>query len=167
MKLLAISSLVILFFSYGSCIKGGKCEQAPTLNLSAIQVSFKEKITGKYLYAEVNPIYNIDSIKIYDENNQGLIILKQLKLIPNTSSRYWDVNFGNIFTPQTDAFDTDICRNFIVKYNYNETDTIKACFKAKKTSCGSVFEYLNVYYKNDLVGSITNETFINLIVSKP
>ena len=145
MKLLTITSLVILLFSYSSCIKGGRCEEAPNLNNSSIQVILKDKTTGKYLYAEVNPIYNIDSIKIYDENNNELILLKNLNNIPNSPSRYWEVNFGNIYNPQTDAnaFNTEVCRNFIVKYTHNQVDTIKTCFKAKNTRCFPIFEYLN------------------------
>jgi hypothetical protein len=165
---LTCASFFIIVFSNSSCRKNGKCDNAPNVNQSEVVVAFKNKSTGKYLYAEVNPLYNKDSLKIYDENNNRLVILSDLDLIPNTSSRYWGISFGNIFNPQTDAnsFNIELCRNFIVKYTYNETDTIKVCFKSKKTECGSVFEILKVYYKGQLIGMETNTTGMDVTVIK-
>ncbi len=160
--------IFITFFSFGSCRKGGKCEQALNVNQSEIVVAFKDKNSGNYLYAEVNPSYNKDSIRVYDENNNNLVLLFALNQIPNTNSRYSDISFGNIYNPQTDAnsFNSELCKNFIVKYKYNETDTIKACFKSMKTECGSVFETLKVFYKGMLVGSVSSKTGINVIINK-
>lgn len=170
MKLILAASLIMVLFYSASCVKGGKCEQAPSIYVSSIQASFKDKGTGKYLYAEVNPTYDIDSIKIYDQTNQSLILLKRQELIPNTAgSVYWSVNFGNIYNSQTDAnaFNVEVCRNFIVKYTYNDSDTIKACFKIKNTKCNPIFQYLNVYYRGDLVGSVTDDTGIIVTINKP
>jgi len=160
--------IIITLFSFGSCRKGGRCEQAPNVNQSEIVVAFKDKTTGRYLYAEVSPLYNKDSLKVFDENGNSLILLYALNQIPNTSSRYWDISFGNIYNSQTDgnSFNSELCKNFIVKYKYNETDTIKACFKSKKTECGSVFETLKVFHKGLLVGSVSSKTGINIIINK-
>lgn len=160
--------IIITLFSFGSCRKVGKCEQAPNVNQSEIVAAFKDKNTGNYLYAEVNPLYNKDSLRVYDENNNNLILLFALNQIPNTSSRYWDISFGNIFNAQTDqnSFNSEICKNFIVKYKYNETDTIKACFKSMNTECGSVFQTLKVFYKSLLVGSVSSKTGINVTINK-
>lgn len=52
------------------------------------------------------------------------------------------ISFGGIYNPQTDAssFNRELYKNFIVKYAYHEpADTVKACFQARKTKCGSVF----------------------------
>ena len=163
-----LAVIIITLFSFSSCRKGGKCEQAPNVNQSEIVVAYKDKQSGKYLYTEVNPLYNKDSLKVYDENNNNLVLLFVLNTIPNTSSRYWEISFGNIFNSQTDAssFNSEICKNFIVKYKYNETDTVKACFKSKRTECGSVFETLKVYHKSVLIGSTSNTTGINVTINK-
>ncbi len=169
-KVIVISFFVLVTFSFQSCVKGGKCEEVPDLSNSGIQVDFKDNATGKYLYTTTAAtIYNIDSLKIYDQNNVPLNILMNLRSIPNASSgAYWSINFGNIYNPSTDAgaYNSEVCRNFIVKYTYNQADTIKACFKARNGDCGSEFEYLNVYYKGELVGSISNDTGIYLTINK-
>ena len=158
---------IIVLFTI-SCKKGGKCEQTPNVNQSEIVVIFKDKQTDRYLYTEVTPLYNKDSLKVYDQNNNNLTLLFALNLIPNTSSRYWDISFGNIFNSQTDqsSFNSELCRDFIIKCKYNEVDTIRACFKSMKTECGSVFETLKVYQKGVLVGSTTNKTGINVTIVK-
>ncbi len=150
------------------CSKTPKCEEHFNVNQSEIVVAFKDQATGKYLYSEVNPLYNKDSLKVFEPNGNSFIISSGLNQIPNTSNRYWDLSFGNIYNQSTDAnsFDSEICKNYIVKYKHNETDTIKACFKAKKTECGSVFETLKVYYKGQLVGSVTNTTIIAITINK-
>ena len=167
-KVIVISFFVLVTFSFQSCVKGGKCEEVPDLSNSGIQVDFKDNATGKYLYTNTNSLYNIDSLKIYDENNVRMNILMYINNIPNSTGGYWSINFGNIYNPQTDAgaYNSEVCRNFIVKYTYNQADTIKACFKARNGDCGSEFEYLNVYYKGDLIGSVSNETGIYLTINK-
>lgn len=50
-----ITSAITL--SVASCIKsGGPCEEPLNINLSSISVSFTDQTTGKFLYAEVNPL---------------------------------------------------------------------------------------------------------------
>lgn len=134
---------------------------------SEIAVNFKDA-TGKYLYAELNPTYNKDSLKVFDQQGNSLIILSSLNQIPNTSNRYYVLSFGNIYDQRTDAnsFNTELCKDFIVQYKYNEKDTIKACFKSQTTKCGSVFEILKIYYNDQLVETIANNTFANITVTK-
>ena len=138
------------------------------LGLSGIVVDFKDKATGKYLYAEVNPLYNKDSLKVFDQNGNSLIVLSQLDLIPNTSSRFYVLSFGSIYNPQTDAnsFNQEVCKNFIVKYSYNETDTVNVCFKARKTECGSVFDILKIYNKGQLITTETNTIIAEVTIIK-
>ena len=164
-----LAVIIITLFSFSSCRKGGKCEQAPNVNQSEIVVAFKDKQSGKYLYTEVNPLYNKDSLKVFDQNGNSLVILKLLRSAPDNPSIgiYW-LSFGNIFNSQTDenSFNSEICKNFIVKYKYNEVDTVNACFKSKRTECGSVFETLKVYHKSVLIGSTSNTTGINVTINK-
>lgn len=163
---LAFFFMVILQAS--SCKKGGKCEEALNVNQSSIEVIFKDQNSGKYLYSEVNPLYNKDSLKIFDPLGNSLVLLTSLSTIPGTSSRYWRINFGNVYNQQTDAnsFDIEICKYFVVKYSYNESDTIKTCFKSIKTECGSVFETLKVFNKDLLLVTVNNETFTEITIQK-
>jgi len=168
-KVQVISGFIIItIFSFGSCRKGGKCEEPLNVNQSSIEVIFKDEATGRYLYSEVNPIYNKDSIKVFDPSGAQLFLLFSTDLIPGTSSGYWRVNFGNIYNDLTDShsFDTEICKSFVVKYTYNETDTITTCFKSKKTRCGSVFESLKVYHKSKLLTTVNNQTFAEITITK-
>jgi hypothetical protein len=163
--------LLLSFFTIqtaNSCKSGGKCDLALNVNQSEVVVAFKQASTGKYLYSEFNPTYNKDSLKVFDPEGNSLIILSSLNQIPNTSSRYWELSFGNIYNTATDgaAFDSYVCKNYLIKYSYKETDTIKVCFKARRTKCGSVFDPLEVYYKSSIVGSATNTTGILVSINK-
>lgn len=65
-------------------------------NQSEVIVTFIDRATGKYLYAETNPIYNKDSLKVFDPKGNSLIILKVLRINTATFEEYRDVSFGNI-----------------------------------------------------------------------
>lgn len=165
-----ISSLLFsIVFTSIACGKGVKCEEPANVNNSEIVVVFKDKNTGRYLYSEVNPLYNKDSLKVFDESGNSLIILSLLRSSPdNPTQGIYVLSFGNIYNSQTDAssFSNELCRNFIIKYRYNETDTVKACFKVRKTECGSVFQPLKVYHKGQLLDSITNEASAHITIIK-
>ena len=135
---------------------------------SEVVVIFKDG-TGRYLYEEINPLYNKDSLKVNDEFGNRLSLLSQLNLIPGTSSKYYEVSFGNIYDNTKDqaAFNTELCKKFIIRYRYNEIDTVQTCFKAKKTKCGSVFEYLKVYHKGQLLTTENNTTTGHITLIKP
>ena len=65
--------LFILIFT--ECHKTPKCELPRNVNQSSINVTFKDQITGKYLYTENNSLYNKDSIKIFDLGGNSLFLL--------------------------------------------------------------------------------------------
>jgi hypothetical protein len=153
-----------------SCVKrsDGECDLPPNVNHSSINITFIDSLSGKYLYAETNPIYNKDSLKILDPNGNSLVLLKSLDAIPNTYLGYWVINFGSIYTQQTDgnSFNSELCKNFIIKYTHNLSDTIQVYFKSKETKCGSVFETLKVYHKERLLATVTNNTFAEITISR-
>lgn len=162
--------LAILFvLSSGSCRKGGQCEQPNNVALaSEVLVTFKDGGTGKYLYEESFPLYNKDSLKVFDENGNSLIILSKKNRDPITAVFYWDLSFGNIYNSQTDAasFNAELCRNFVVKYKHNETDTIRVCFKTKKTECGSEFDPIKAFHKGQLLGTEYGTVYLLVTVTK-
>src|SRR5688572_18072353 len=97
--------LIIFFFAlhFISCEKRNiVCEVPVSLSDSHVSIVFKDKVSGNYLYSEANPLYNKDSLRLYDENGNSLKILSQPDLIPNTYARYFVLSFGSIFNSQTD-----------------------------------------------------------------
>ncbi|MEO5944733.1 MAG: hypothetical protein ABIP30_13400 [Ferruginibacter sp.] len=163
--LIAPSLLLILITS---CTKTRECELPLNISQSSIQTIFKDGITGKYLYAESNPLYNKDSLKIFDQNNNELFLLYSTNLIPGTSSAYYEINFGPLYIETSDenSFNSEICKSFYVQYNSKEKDTIITCFKSKKTKCGSVFETLKVYNKQQLLSNEINTTTSIITITK-
>ncbi len=172
MKILHSLTLLLLIFLiliFSSCRKGGKCEEAFDISrASEVVVTFKDAVTGKYLYEVISPLYNKDSLKVFDEGANSLIILKKTNTDINTNIQYWNLSFGNIYNSRTDAssFNSEVCRNFIVKYTYNEIDTLKVCFKARKTDCGSVFDPIKVFHKGQLIGTETGQSGLVVTVIK-
>lgn len=169
MKFFLFTLILICFLNQTACRKGGRCEEPFYITNSAIQVIFKEKNSGKYLYEKINPIYNIDSLKIYDQSGNELHLIKDDKLIPNTSQHYWEVNFGPLYNPQTDqnSFQIELCKEFYIQYIGNQPlDTVSVCFTTKELKCGSVFPILKVYYKGELIGAETNNTGIVVTILK-
>lgn len=157
------SSLILSFLSLvltsASCAKtGGPCEEPLNINESEVVVTFKNQ-AGDYLYKEINTIYNKDSLKVFDYYGNQLFLLSHLKQIPNTNFSYHVISFGDIYNDQTDksSFNSELCKDFIIRYYYNRTDTVQTCFKSKETKCGSVFETLKVYHKGQLLTSVTND----------
>ena len=159
------SSPLLLF----SCFKkGGPCEEPLNLGLSEVRVTFKNA-AGEYLYKEINPPYRKDSLKVFDQNGNTLLLLSQRQQIPDTYFAYNEISFGAIYDARTDqsSFNSEICKSFVIHYGYNERDTVQTCFKSKKTKCGAVFEYLKVYHKGRLLDSVQNTVFAHIILIKP
>lgn len=169
-KLLPNATIILccsLFLS--SCFKkGGPCEETLNLGLSEVLVSFKNA-AGEYLYKEINPLSNKDSLKVFDQNGNQLLLLSHFNQIPNTHFKYHEISFGPIYDDRTDqsSFNSELCKIFIVQYSYNERDTVQTCFKSKKTKCGSVFETLKVYHKGQLLDSVQNTVFAHITLIKP
>jgi hypothetical protein len=169
MKIHILITITFVFSTCISCIKaGGPCEEPLNVNQSEVIVIFKNT-TERYLYEEINPLYNKDSLKVYDQYGNGLFILSKLNQIPNTSMKYLELSFGNIYDNSTDqsSFNSEICKDFLIKYTHNETDNLTVCFKSKKTKCGSIFETLKVYHNGQLLANISNDTYALITLIKP
>lgn len=145
--------------SVASCYKGWPCEEPYYVDQSSIQVIFKDAATSGYLYPELNAVYSRDSLKVFDLQGRSLKLLFSQNVDTGNRKRFWEVDINNIYDPSADAasFDSGLCKSFIVQYNSRETDTIKTCFKARKTRCGSEFEVLKVYHRDSLLVSEYND----------
>ena len=167
-----LTALVTILFVLrsSSCIKSeGKCDLVDDIyRSSSVQVTFKDGTTGKYLYEVNAPLYNKDSLKIFDENGNNIIISSQQNRDPITNVAYWEQSLGPIYNSQTDAasFNAELCKNLVVKYKYNETDTIKVCFKAIRTECGALFEPIKAFYKGQLLGTEYKTAYLLVTVIK-
>jgi hypothetical protein len=169
----ALKRLCLLLFTLmlisGSCKKKpDPCEEPKNVNNSEVIIIFKNQAED-YLYKEINSPYNKDSLKVFDENGNQLILISLARQISNSSFAYYAISFGNIYDSATDqsSFDSKRCKYFIIKYSYNETDTVQTCFKSVKTPCGSMFETLKVYHKDQLLDSVSNNTGAHITLIKP
>lgn len=146
-------------FLINSCGKG-PCSETSNVSSSSVIISFIDKQTGKYVYTETNPLFSIDSLKVYDEFGNALSLLYALNTIPGTNSKYYSVAARPIYNQQKDqnSFYNELCRNFLIKYKYNDTDTLKACFKSRQVDCNSDFETLKLSYRDTLINTTTNNT---------
>jgi hypothetical protein len=168
-NLFALALIVVTFFSCKKILGVPDCEEPLYITNSGIQVAFKDSATNKYLYEQDFPLYNKDSIKIFDPQGDSLLLFKGLSndvVVPTTG--YWAIDFGSLFDYRTDSvsFEREICKQFVVQYSYNERDTITTCFKSKDLKCGSVFSTLKVYHKGNLLASVTNTTYAIITVIK-
>jgi hypothetical protein len=143
-----------------------KCAGPDIKNSSELKLQFNYKLLHTELYSEFSPLYNKDSLKIFDENGNKLRLKATLSTGQNAS--FWLFSFSNIYTADTDAraFDKSqiVCKKYFVQYKYNDRDTIEVCFNAVTTVCGNVFDPLTVYYKNEPIGSVSGETVIQVAV---
>ncbi len=169
-KFIYLITLFIALMSNACYKSGGKCEEPLDIKDSEIVVVFKDKTTNKYLYTEVSPLYNKDSLKVFDERGRSLLVANLLRSAPNNQNEgIYVIGFGRIFSPETDesSFRSEICKDFIVKYAFNEpADTITACFKSEKTKCGSRFQTLKVYHEGQLLDSVNNQISAHITVIK-
>lgn len=151
---------------FAACGKN-KCEEPYDVMLSAIVLIFKNS-TGDYLYREVNPIFEKDSLKVFDEFGSRMSTASQLNQIPNTASSYWEFDFGPIYNSVSDAgaFNSELCKKFIIKYYHNQADTITTCFKALKFDCGSEFCSLKVFHKGVLLSEVNNHIVATVTIAK-
>jgi hypothetical protein len=161
-------SYYLLIVIFVSCVKTPNCELPLNVNQSAINIIFKDSVSGKYLYTEDYSLYNKDSIKIFDPQGTSLFLLFAHNQLPDAPVTFWIINFGNIYDQRTDeiSFNNEICKDYIISYNSQESDTLKVCFKSKKTKCGSVFETLKVYYKMKLISTTKNNTGSTITILK-
>ena len=166
LKLLVLLTFTILLFY--SCNKVPTCETPLNVNQSSLEVIFKDKASGNYLYSETNSLFNKDSLIVSNQLGNPLYLLYSLREIPNTSNRFQRINFGSLYNSQTDeySFNIEICKKFFIRYSFNKFDTIETCFKSKKTTCGSVFEILKIYNKGTLISTEYDQTDSQITIFK-
>lgn len=157
-------SLVLIV---GTSCRKYKCEEPADISNSGVILILKNA-NNQYLYTEDNAPYNKDSLRIFDELGNKLSIASQFNQIPNTPQRYWEFDFGPIYNPQVDAmaFESEFCKKFIIKYYYNQADTITTCYMAFKFDCGSAFRTLKVLQKGVLLNEVNNTIYTTVTIKK-
>jgi hypothetical protein len=160
---------VVFTLALSSCIKTGRCDEPPNVYNSGIVATFKDSVTGRYLYEVTNPLYNKDSLKVFDSIGNPLRVETFPYPAPgNPSLQIYVTSFGSICNPNTDAasFTSEINKALILQYKYNERDTIRVSFKSKSTKCGTVFETLRIYHKSQLLTSVSNSIYAEVTIIK-
>lgn len=159
--------VIIVFIS--SC--GRRCEEPFDIRDSGIPITFIDKESGNYLYPENTNTtkYNLDSFKAYDQNGVQLIVASSRQSsLDNPREHYYQIEIGPLYIPQFDmaAFHKEIEKKIFLQYDYKTRDTLNISYKASKTRCGSLFKYLNVFYRNELVGSTENKVSISITINE-
>ncbi len=159
--------LSILLSSFVACKKSSSpCEGADIVELTAIKFLFKDSMTNRFMYTEVFSLYKKDSLKFYSINNNRLYdVNSKLAINPDSafsnSGGIYQIQLNEIFDSRTDsvAFNQELCKDIIIQHLWNVRDTIRVCFKSKRTECGSQQEYLRVFYKGKMLANVTNSIF--------
>ena len=163
----AIGLISLIIFSF-SCKKGGDCEEVLYITNSSVAITFKDSVSNKYLYSAIHPMYNKDSLKIYNPQGEPLFLLAGMNFDTILHEGFFVIDFGALFDYRTDSvsFNREICKNYVVQYSYNEKDTVTTCFKSKDEKCGSVFSTLKVYHRGRLLASENNTTNALVTITK-
>lgn len=160
--------LLMLLMGGTACFKSsGPCEEPDFVTNSEVVLTIKDA-SGRYVYAEVAPLYPKDSLKVFTQEGEHLLLLSQLNVIPNSSMRYYEISFGPLYNRRDAAsFSREICKNFIVQYRAQERDTLSVCFTSRNTGCGSEFETLKVYHKGRELAQESNTVAAHVTLIKP
>lgn len=164
MKTPVFMFLLLLLFTGGvSCFKsGGPCEEPIWASDAYLILTFKDA-AGRNLYEQYNPLYSKDSLKITDPDGQEVRQFSHLKYSTPTSA-YHEIGFAIYKIPADDvSFSREVCKDFVIRYRANETDTLSVCFRSAKRKCGSKLSSLSVSHRgiellqaeNTISGDIT------------
>jgi hypothetical protein len=173
MKLLIIINVLLSFF-FLSCGKAKyHCGETAGVERSGVGISFYSVPNSKYMYTNVPfySLYNKDSLVIRDQDGVKISLLISSNIDnkdPNNPIGYYIFGLTPIYNSSTDAvaFNQEVTKKFYMQYNSTEKDTLTCIFKAKRNECNSYFEYLKVYYKNNLIGS-SNYITCDVTINKP
>ena len=172
MKLLIIINVLfsLLFFSCGKT--DNHCSETAGVESSTVLVTFYSSTAAKYMYTNIPlySLYNKDSLVITDQDGIKLNLLTTSDIDPNNpGTGYYIFGITPIYKTQTDvaAFNQEISKQFYIKYNRTERDTLTCIFKANKNECNSYFEYLKVYYRNTLIKTFVNNISGGVKINKP
>lgn len=159
---------ICLLTGFEACRKGGPCEEPLFVTNSGLTIDFIEESSGKYMYEEFFPLYDIDSLKITDEEGDSYDIDESYKLVPGSIVSFTQASFGPLFIRGKDenSFDEKIEKQYYIQYKVGDMDTIIVKYKSEKTKCGSHFDPLEVYQRGFLLSTEYEDTGANVIVTK-
>lgn len=160
----------LFLFSIAVIIAGctKPCEDYGGLEQSELLIYPFNLATNDYMYPhnEALSIFKIDSLQVINENGVRFVRVsfpgQTDPRNPLKGFRSISIAPAFIIPDDNDAFNTEKTRKIYLKYNHNTTDTLTLVFKAKKTKCDkSEYEYLKVFFRNNLVASINGQNFID------
>lgn len=152
--------LILPFFFIGivlvnSCSK--PCIEARfTLENAGLLIDFFNENNNQYFYPEDTSLspYHIDSLTIKDSKENLLQADYTLNLDPrNPLKKFNEVFVHPIFIDADDevSYNNEQTKLIYLKYNSNTFDTLKITFRAKKEKCGNLFQYIKIYYQDNLL----------------
>ena len=174
------TNLLITFIVYYlfliSCNKhtgSGVCEEAFTIeNSSGIELHIKDTTLNRFVYNTFHPIYNIDSLQIF--NSQGLRYnFYKFKSIDssNSTNAYYLYNAIGIFSLYDERYDSNmyndtIQKDIYIRYSSNKFDTLSLSYKANAGYCGSEFTFIKVMQHNKVISYTQNNFIPDILIKK-
>lgn len=149
------------------------CQDLNGLERSVMLIYPYNLATNSYLYLENESLslFKRDSLKIINEDGRRFPLVSfLLQSDPRDAlKRFYSIKISPAFLIPDDnnAFNAERTRKIYLSYNYNTVDTLTLIFKARKTKCDkSEYEYLKVFYKNNLIASIQNKITIDFTLNR-
>jgi hypothetical protein len=148
------------------------CEETERLEDSFLLIDPYHTGLGNYFYPEdeFRSPYKKDSLQVFNEDGKKFERVQfLLNSDPaNSLNRIYTISVAPAFIIPDDnnAYEREKTRNVYLVYNHNTSDTLTLVFKAYKTRCkGSLYEYLKIYHRNQLINSVTKNTYAEFRLS--
>ena len=169
-----LALIIVLTFFTISCTKilglDDDCGDTLTVeSANGFELHIKDTLVNKYIYQLVSPLYNIDSLQIW--NSQGERYKLFVNVSVDTSSHYGAYNDISIYGIYNTNYDTNIYEDTIRKdiyimYKKNECDTLNISFKANHARCGGEFAFIKVMRKGKLISYTQNDFAPRILIKK-
>jgi hypothetical protein len=152
---------IIIVFIAWAC-----CDEPPSLVDASLKFKLVDKITNVNLYNSepfINPAYNKDTIKLYNQDFQ------ELELEKIEESFLYSFRIRYIYKDGEDesAFNMEKCKRYYLYLNKNDTDTLDLCFTAENLKCkGQGFKEFKVFYNSSLIPKNQQGSAFDIAIKK-
>jgi hypothetical protein len=142
-----------------SCTK--PCVEPRGIEGAGLTISFFNTTNNEYFYPEnanLSP-YKIDSLRVKDSNGKLLTTPCQRNLDPrNPLKAFYVVGIYPIFIPSDDqaAYNMEQTNLFILSTTPTLSIKLRLVYKAAHEKCANKYEYIEAYYKNNLIAESYN-----------
>lgn len=167
--LIAIIAIYIISASCNKNTGSGACEEAFTIeNASGLELHIKDTTLNRFVYDVVQPLYNVDSIQIWNSQGTRYKPFKIDAADTVTHRGYYAIEILGLYDSRYDGniYADTIRKDIYVRYKENEWDTLNLSYKAKAGQCGSEFSFLQVSYHKKIISYTQNNFGPRILIKK-